>query len=106
MKLKFVGAEKVISGIEIIKEDIGIEIGDADKHDIEVTVKETDKPIVKVEFEGNEASITYGDGIPRFLRGLAILASWLKNGERKKSVIEEPIFKSNGAMFDMSRKQL
>jgi len=103
LKLKFVGAEKVTSSIEIIKEDIGIEIGDADKHDIEVTVKETDKPIVKVEFEGNEASITYGDGIPRFLRGLAILASWLKNGERKKSVIEEPIFKSNGAMFDMSR---
>ncbi|MBE6595444.1 MAG: beta-N-acetylhexosaminidase [Ruminococcaceae bacterium] len=103
MKLKFVGAEKVISGIEIIKEDIGIEIGDADKHDIEVTVKETDKPIVKVELEGNAASITYGDGIPRFLRGLAILASWIKNGERKKTVIEDPIFKSNGAMFDMSR---
>ena len=103
MKLKFINAESLMTAIRLVAKDIDITVATSEDYDVKVAVKESQAPTVAVEINGDSATITYGDGIPRFLRGLAILASWIKNGEKKKSITENPIFKTNGAMFDMSR---
>lgn len=103
VKVCFINDEKVAEAIRLVAGDIGITITAADECDVRVTVNEADAPTVQVDIDGRIASITYGDGLPRFLRGLAILAFWLKKGITKKTVTENPIFKTNGAMFDMSR---
>ena len=103
MKLNFINADKVISAVKLVASDIDITLASADECDVKVTVNETDAPMVSVELDGGVATITYGDGVPRLLRGLAILAFWLKSGKTRGSVTENPIFKTNGAMFDMSR---
>ncbi|MBR7117676.1 MAG: beta-N-acetylhexosaminidase [Clostridia bacterium] len=103
MRLNFLNAENVMSAVRLIASDLDITISSGDNYDITVNVQEVDTPTVEVELDGDKAKITYGNGIPRFLRGLAILVSWIKNGEVKNRISETAIFKTNGAMFDMSR---
>ena len=78
VKVCFINDEKVAEAIRLVAGDIGITITAADECDVRVTVNEADAPTVQVDIDGRIASITYGDGLPRFLRGLAILAFWLK----------------------------
>ena len=103
MKIYFKNAEELTGAISLVAQDLNIEIGENDCADVTVNVKKVDARTLTVELDGKNANITYGDGKVRFLRALAILVSWINKGETKKSVTENPIFKSNGAMVDMSR---
>ena len=103
MRYSFQNAEGLDKGIAILAEDLGIEIVCGEDADVEVTVEECDRRTVEVTLSGNKATITYGDGKARFFRGLAILVHWVKKGIKENSIKENPVFKTNGAMADMSR---
>ena len=103
MKIYFKNAELLSKGLVLLAEDLGVEICGENDADVTVDVRESDERIVKVELEGKFAKITYGDGKARFFRGLAILVNWLKNGKKEGNITENPLFKTNGAMVDMSR---
>lgn len=102
-KLCFKNADILFDGIRLLSADLGISLADEGEADLTVTVSEADTRILSVSLDGGMANVTYGDGKARFFRGLARLVSWLKAGETKKSVTENPLFKTNGAMVDMSR---
>lgn len=66
MKLNFVNAEKVLPAVKLVASDIDITLASADDCDVKVAVKETDAPTVSVKLDNDAATITYGDGVPRF----------------------------------------
>lgn len=103
MKAYFEKASALADGLAILSADLGIEI--AEKKDSEITVRfiESDSATAAVEYENNVATITYGKGIARAFRALAYLVDAIKRGEEKYTLSESPIFKTNGAMVDMSR---
>lgn len=103
MKYSFKNAIGLDEGIAILAKDLGIEVVSEESADIVVTVNECERRAVEVSLSENLASITYGDGKSRFFRGLAILVYWVKKGIKQNSIVENPIFKTNGAMADMSR---
>ena len=100
MNIKFINAENLLDGIELVKEDLGFEI--SDNADYVITVKEQKDTVVSVSVIGKNAEIAYGGGKARFFRGLAYAVKWLKNGENKE-ITENPLFNTNGAMLDMSK---
>lgn len=102
IKLCLKNAEKLAAGIALVAEELGVELT-AENADLTVTVNEVGERTLRVALHGREATVTYGDGAARFFRGLATLVYWVKNGvsEREESGI--PLFKTNGAMVDMSR---
>lgn len=103
MKLYFENIEeKLVRAIEVIKGDLGIEIS-SDSSGVKVIVGEADKHYLSVKLDNNTANITYGGGIATFLRGLAMLAKWIRDGKNEAEVEETPFFRVNGAMVDMSR---
>lgn len=102
MKICFKNAEKLYTGIDLLKEELGIEI-DAITPELTVTVNETSEPVCAVVRTGNTAQITYGDGAVRFYRALAILIYKINASEGDFSVSERATFKKNGTMLDMSR---
>lgn len=103
MKYCFRNADTLMSGIALLKDDLGFVLTDAADADLTVTVAEADERIVSVSLSGNAATVTYGGGKARFFRGLAMLTRWVKAGETERSVTERPLFRTNGAMVDMSR---
>jgi len=102
MKYRFLGAEAVMPAISLICDELGITVSD-ENEDISVTVTAVDESMVSVSLDGRKAAITYGGGISRFLRGLATLNGWIREGRKEGSSIEHPHFKTNGGMLDMSR---
>ena len=103
MKLYFVGAEALADAIAIVEGDLGFTTSKTARCAYTVTVEETDKNYVSVELSGKTAKIVYGGGRTRFLRGLATLTGWIKDGIKEKRLEQTPLFISNGAMVDMSR---
>ncbi len=103
MKFYFKNVEKLEEAIRLVSEDLSIEIADEKEADVVLNVAECDDRKVSVVLDGKCATITYGDGKARFLRGLAMLVSWVKDGKEEGSLTEKPLFKTNGAMVDMSR---
>ncbi len=100
MKYKFIGADALVEAVEAVKDDLGFELAD---DGLAVTVTKVDADTLTVTLSSGEATITYGGGTSRFLRGLASLNAWVKSGVRDKSITETPHFDTNGAMIDVSR---
>ena len=103
MKLCFQNAEELREAIDIVAADLSLTVTDEANADVVVTVEKYMERRVTVTLDGKRATIAYGDGTARFLRGLATLADWIKSGVTKKERTETPLFKTNGAMVDMSR---
>ena len=103
MKLYFVGAEALTDAISLVEGDLGFTTSKTARCSYTVTVEEVKENTVTVELSGKTAKITYGGGTTRFLRGLATLVGWIGEGVKEKALTENPLFKTNGAMVDMSR---
>ncbi len=104
MKLCFINADKVLDGIEILRDELGIELVEkASEAALTVTVCEVADSTLTVELEGDKATLSYGGGKARFFRALATLMRWLKQGKREGALTETPCFSLNGAMPDVSR---
>ncbi len=103
MKLYFDNAGELSLGILRIADELGIEIVEKKDAQIAVTVIETSERMLSVSLNSNVATITYGDGYARFFRALAILADAIRSGKNTLKITERPLFKTNGAMVDMSR---
>ena len=102
MKIKFQNAENVMEGINLVADDLDIKIVERSAN-VTVTVTEVETTKLAVTLNGKNAEIVYGGGKARFFRGLAMLVSWVKDGEKQKEVVQIPTFETNGAMGDMSR---
>ena len=104
MKYYFSGAESLEKGILSVSELLEIEwVEEAEEADLSVTVLSVERDEVRVVKEENRALITYGGGAARFFRGLSILAHWVRIGRVEGEICEKPLFRTNGAMVDMSR---
>lgn len=103
MKLYFKNAETVGEGIALLCADLGIEVVSEGEAVLTVTVCEAQADTLTVSLDNKQATITYGGGTARFFRGLATLMAWVRAKETKKTLTETPLFKTNGAMADMSR---
>ena len=103
MKFYFKNAEAVFDGITLLAEDLGIELAEEKSADYTVAVHKEAIQMLTVSLSGSTASISCGTGKARFFRGLAMLVNWVKEGKQQYSVTEKPVFKTNGAMVDMSR---
>lgn len=103
MKLYFENAKELTLGIERVAPELDIELVEKENAQIVVTVKEVSERFLNVSLRNNTATVTYGDGYVRFFRALAILTDAVRNEKSELEVTERPIFKTNGAMVDMSR---
>ncbi len=103
MKYYFDQISGLEQGIALLCEDLSVELVNRESADFWVTVKKEETDCVRVTLKGREATLTYGGGTARFFRGLAILARWVNLGETDREVSETPLFRTNGAMVDMSR---
>ncbi len=103
MKLYFENADKLSLGISRIADELGIEIVEKKDAQIAVTVIETRERMLSISLNSNVATITYGDGYARFFRALAILTDAIRSEKNTLKITERPLFKTNGAMVDMSR---
>ncbi len=112
MKLYFENCDSVLSGVELLKDDMNFEI--VSKHDADLTVvgKSVDTDISQIEFKNNTAVITYGDkngifnGKSRFFRAFSKLMFQVNNGKKEFSSCENPLFTVDGTMVDMSRNSV
>ncbi len=102
MKFKFLNADKLMNAIELVAADLDMKVVERCAN-VNVTVNEVEENTLTVTLSGKEATITYGGGTSRFLRALATLNGWLRDGITEKTVTEKAHFDTNGAMFDMSR---
>ena len=103
MKFCFQNAESLLEAIGLVADELSLTLTDEASADVTVTVSEVEERSVSVMLDGKRATIAYGDGKVRFLRGLATLVDWIKSGVTQKERSETPLFKTNGAMVDMSR---
>ena len=104
MNFCFLNADKLLHGIELVADDLGITLTNRENADVVVGISE-EKPEMgcMVSLCRNKAVILYKGGYARFFRGLATLVQWVKNGETVKALTETPLFDTNGAMIDVSR---
>ena len=96
-------AEELAEGIALLIDELDITLVEESCADVTVVVKKVEESCLSIRRNGDRAEITYGGGRARFFRGLAILADWIRLGEDEKSLDEVPLFRTNGAMIDMSR---
>ena len=54
-------------------------------------VSKEDKPTVSLRLSGSRATISYGGGTARFLRGLARLVVWLKEGKAEGEITTDKV---------------
>ena len=102
MRIRFENASALMDGILAVAPDLGFTVTEGSA-DLTVTVSEVGERTVSVTLDGDRATITYGDGRARFLRGLARLLGWLADGKTQGAVTENPLFAKNGGMFSVSR---
>lgn len=100
LKIKFVGAEALLDGINLVSELLKISVSDTP--DLTITVTEQDTPLASYMLDGDKAVIVYGGGKARFFRALAALIAAFRDGGAKE-LREVPLFTMNGTMFDTSR---
>ena len=103
MKCCFLHAGALMDAIALVADELTLTVPAEADAALVIDVVKTDADSVSVTLDGCHARITYGGGIPRFLRGLAALTAWVKAGKTSGSLSETPLFLTNGAMIDMSR---
>ena len=103
MKLFFKNADDLADGIAIVADDLGFTVSNEAEAFVTVTVKETDRATASFTLNGKCAEIVYGDGKARFFRALMELICALRTGDTEESCTLDPLFKTNGAMLDVSR---
>lgn len=102
VKFSFNNAKELLGGILEVADILKFEIDDA-APDFYITAKKaTDKKILNVALKENCATIEYGEKAS-FFRGLMLLC---KNMGNDFQINEKRSFKTNGAMFDMSRNSV
>ena len=101
--LYFKNADALTDGIELVAADLDFEITSEMDACVTVTVNETDTAGFTLTLDGKNAIVSYGGGKVRFFRALALLVRWLNVGITEKTLSETPLFKTNGAMLDVSR---
>lgn len=101
--IRFEGAEDLMDGIRHVASDLSIRVADGETAPYTVKAIACEEDISEVSLNGNHATIRYGGGKARFFRGLARLIGWLCEGVPIRSETERPLFRTNGAMVDMSR---
>ncbi|MBQ7387511.1 MAG: beta-N-acetylhexosaminidase [Clostridia bacterium] len=102
MKISFSGERKLLSAIELVLDDLGIELAQNDG-EYSVTARNTDKKSLSVSIDDSEITVETGLGTAAFLRGLATAIGWARESVTKRSISETPIFDLIAAMVDMSR---
>ncbi len=102
MKLYFKNTDTAIDGIRLVLDDLNITLSNEESADAVVTLTEVKAHTLTVTLDHKSASIVYGGGRARFFRALAILANWIIKGETSKSVTENPLFTTNGAMLQQT----
>ncbi len=101
-KFSFKNAEELLCGIYEVADILKIEIADNNPDFYIVAEKSQDKEVLNVALKGNRAVIKYGEKVS-FFRGLMLLC---KNIDSNFRINEKRNFKTNGAMFDMSRNSV
>ena len=101
VKIQFRVDQELEKGLAFVLPELGVEA--SAEADLVITGVKADKDILKMTRKGNTITITYGGGKTRFFRGLATVVGWLKTGKDNCEKEEKPIFRTNGAMVDMSR---
>ena len=102
MKLKLIGGEELSEGLSLLLPELDASLCTRCAN-LNVTVAKCEEDILRITLNGKEATLTYGGGKARAFRGLAKLIAWKKAGKTEASAEEHPIFKTNGAMADISR---
>ena len=102
IRIQFENADLLSEGIALVADELQIEEVTCDA-DCVVTVCVCEQALTEVTLDGTRATVRYGGGAARFFRGLARLIGWLGDGITHKTVTEKPLFRTNGAMVDMSR---
>ena len=102
IKILFENAEELLGGIEEIKRILNIEPV-SEGYDFRITAKQAeDKAALRVSLKNKDAVIEYGERAA-FFRGLMLVC---KNAGNDAEINEKRNFKTNGAMFDMSRNSV
>ena len=102
MKLCFENASSLQDGILAVAEELGFSLAPT-AADITITVNEQDADGFSLSLDGSRARINYGGGRTRFFRALALLVDWIGKRVEQKAETMTPLFRSNGAMMDVSR---
>lgn len=101
MNIRFLNAEKLIDGINLLSTDLNFTVT-CENADFTIALKEINEDKLLISLKNNCATISYNKKA-RFFRGLAYAVDWFNKGFTEKELSETPLFKTNGAMFDMSR---
>ena len=102
MRFLFENLNGLADGISEISDILKIEAV-SEGYDYRVIAKKSDKvEVLNVSLHGNEAVIEYGETVS-FFRGLMLLC---KNIGADFEIKEKRSFKTNGAMYDMSRNSV
>lgn len=102
MNIKFLNADNLVEGISILSEELNFIYTNSENSDFTIELKEINDDKLIISLKENYATISFNKK-PRFFRGLAYVVDCFKNGIKEKELIETPLFKTNGAMVDMSR---
>ena len=102
MKIKLIGGESLRDGLSLLLPELSAELCDTDA-DLTVTVTEVEEDVLTLSLQGNGATLLYGGGKARAFRGFARLIGYKKAGKDIETRTERPLFKTNGAMADISR---
>jgi len=101
VKIRFVGADALMDGILLVRDQLGFEIAE-EEAELICEVRDSKEMISAYSLGKGRAVITYGGGRARFFRALAGLSAALR-GEGETLREERPLFKMNGTMMDVSR---
>jgi hypothetical protein len=102
MKIKLIGGDMLLEGLSLLLPELGASLCDKDA-DLTVTVTEKEEDILSLSIAEKEATLAYGGGKARAFRGFAKLIGYKKAGKTVENLTEKPLFKTNGAMADISR---
>lgn len=103
LRICFKNADKVLDGIGILRDELGVALVGEQDAALVVSVSECEQSMLSVVLDGGAATITYGGGKARFFRALATLVRWVEQGRTAGTLTETPTFTLNGAMPDVSR---
>ena len=102
IKIRFIGAERILGAISTVSDDLGIQAVSANA-EYTFEIKSTDTPVLSVSRNGKDVTIESGLKTAAILRGIATAVGWIRDGIDKTQRTESPIFTLIGAMVDMSR---
>lgn len=99
MNVSFTGyIAEVKDGITLISEELGFK---PDVDGLEINIEKSDGRWLEVSKRENRAVVRYAEKV-HFFRGLGLLFEAMGK-EAEFEIVEEPVFLSNGVMFDVSQ---